>query len=143
MTKRPRSLILPNTFRATAHQPSFQYNTSPSFVILDISTIDFHFDDRIGLYKFYPPRAIVETVSSIPVYSDYDWAVIGEIEHRLTEADLDKLDFDMVDLLVSNVVTWFYEYLNIYLPDNVDSYVFDRWLDMRHNELVMKRHDLY
>lgn len=140
--KRGRSLILPNNFRTLTHQPTFQYSVSPKILILDISAIDFHFDNNFPLYRFYPPRAIIETVASVPVYEDYDQAVVNEMEYRIPPEELDKLDITMADFLISNVVTWFYEYVNLYLPDNIDNYIFDRWLDMRHNELVMKRHDL-
>ena len=139
--KRHHGLILPYNFRSV--QPKFTYSDSPKFLILDISSIDFHFDFNIDLYQYYSPRDIIQTVASIPVYSDYDQAVVDEIEFRLPPHELDRMDFTMMDFLISNVVTWFYEYLNLYLPDNIDNYMFDRWLDTRHNELVMKRHDLY
>lgn len=119
------------------------YNTSPKIIIFDISIIDFHFDINNYFYSKYSPRDIIETVASIPVYLDYDDHIVHQMETRFSLDELDQLDLSMTDLLVSNVVTWFYEYFNSYLPDNIDSYLFDRWLDPRHNEIVMKRHDLY
>lgn len=139
--RRPSAFILPPNFNKP--QPTVQYRDAPKILILDISSIDYHFDENIHLYRFYPPRDIIQTVASIPVYSDYDQAVVDEIEYRVPQSDLDYMDFTVTDLLISNVVTWFYEYMNLYLPDNIDNYLFDRWLDIRHNELVMKRHDLY
>lgn len=139
--KKRHGLILPPNFNTC--QPTFSYNTSPKFVILDISTIDFHFDKNNSFYRFFPARDIIEIVASIPVYSDYDPAIVNEIEHRFPPDEIDKMDISMTDFLVSIVVTWFYEYMNLYLPDNIDSYVFEKWLDKHRNEIVMRRHDIY
>lgn len=139
--RKHHSIILPNDFQHTDHIRHF--NINPSLIIFDISCIDFHFDSHLPFYNKYNPRDIIETVASVPIYSDYDYAVLNEIESRFTIEELDQFDFDFTDLLVSNVVTWFYEYLNTYLPDNVDNYLFACWLDKYHNEIMMKKHDLY
>lgn len=122
--------------------PFSGYATSPQFLVLNISWVDYHFDHNNLFYHKLPPRDIIEIVASIPTYVDYDDAIVNQIELRFDEDEHNLLTFDLTELLVSNVVTMFYEFMHDYIPDNIESYLFKEWADLRHNELIMIRQDI-
>lgn len=130
-TKRPEKRI-----------PFTGYATSPKFLVLNISWVDYHFDHTSLFYRKFPPRDIIEIVAHIPTYVDYDQAIVDQIETRFSTVEHNVMNFELTELLVSNVVTMFYEFMHEYIPDNIESYLFQNWADLQRNELIMVRQDI-
>lgn len=122
--------------------PFTGYATSPQYLVLNVSWVDYQFDHGNLFYRKLPPRDIIEIVANIPTYVDYDQAIVDQIEVRFEPDEHNLLDLELTELLVTDVVTMFYEFMQGYIPDNIESYLFKEWTDLRRNELIMVRQDI-
>lgn len=132
--------LLRNFIRPARKKIPFKaYVSSPEILIMDVTWVDYFFDHTGLFYNKFPPRDIIEVVTHIPTYMDYESAITDELEVRFSLNEHDQLPIDLTELLVMNVVTMFYDYMNEFIPDSIESYIFLRWVDRRRNEIIMTR----
>ena len=115
--------------------------SSPMIIVMDVTWVDYHFDHTNFFYNKFPPRDIIEVVAHIPTYVDYDSAIVDEMENRFNINEQELLDLHLTELLVTNVITMFYENLQECIPDSIESYIFKQWVDFRRNDIVLVRQD--
>lgn len=113
------------------------YSAEPSIVVLDVSWIDYQCDASNWFYTKFPPREILETIARVEVYTDYDPIFWGEVESRLTDDEIQAIDLQVVEVLIESLISYFYQYLESFIPKYENGYVFDQWLDR--NTMVLTR----
>lgn len=122
------------------YQPRRNSYKIPKLLLIDISWIDYEHDLSHWFYKKFPPRSILEVITSVSTQEDYDPVFWGEVEERLTDDELQALDLFVVEVLVHSIIDSFYGRLNTLIQDNVDRFIFHRWIDK--NTIALIRNDL-
>lgn len=118
-------------------------STVPEFFIVDISDVLRTFAGHpamLPLYPYFPLQDMILCILSVNAYEDNDEFFWNELESRFSQSDIyERLDYDVIALLYELLITQVDTFINLVIPQHVDTseYVFERWLG--YSSIVMQR----
>lgn len=122
--------ILHHTVRfARGQEPQ----ADPTVILINVEWLNQFLINPANMWFFnrIPVRTIIEIITSVPTYENYEDYFWGHIENTFDPDELNSFtseQYNAIEIFVETLIEHFYQRLNILAPRLDGSYIFDRWL---------------